>query len=488
MQMSRWDDEYSEFQNMWEQVKESALSVQIVKDMDAEQHSEIARFKRVIEYVNNVQQSGIKDVMPLTTIGDATEKSESLRDHIDECNNSFDLEDLALANDTLDELLLLICPFVMNSKESAQAVGHAFSAYSKAIDESTQELRTSSKELVNTFEGWHKDITEKHTDIIAKKNEIDEAHNLILVDDDEGDSRNTSVNIFYNKIKSFYEELLEEVIDEENEEKNQPSIKDKINLAKDTVLENLETVKEGTAELQDFHEKIFGTKIEEGERAGEREGGLKQEIDNRQKHLSDYRTEQEGIIKNLQDQIEGLLPGATSAGLATAFRELKEKSEEEIQKYTNLFYRSLIILSIIAFIAVLPELCYVSPKIFGTCEVNPDGLWLPWVRSLLAKSLFILPALWFAIFASKRRSEHQRLQQEYAHKESVSKSFDGYKQQIMALGAKDETLLAELIDTAIKAIDYNASITLGGKHGDNPPIAEAGKIVGAIKNILKSGD
>ncbi len=482
MQMSRWDDEYSEFQAMWEQVRESALSVQIVKDMDAEQHSEIARFKRVIEYVDNVQKSGVKDVMPLTTIEEATEKSESLRDHIDEWNNSFDLEDLTLANDTLDELLLLICPFVMNSKESAQAVGHAFSAYSKVINESTQELRTSSKKLVDTFEGWHTDISKKHTDIITKNNEIEEAHNLILVDDEEGASRKTSVNIFYNKIKSFYEELLEEVIDEENEENNKPSIKDKINLAKDTVLENLETVKEETAELQVFHEKIFGTKIEEGERAGEREGGLKQEIDDLQNQLNEYKNEQQDIIKKLQERIEGLLPGATSAGLATAFRDLKLESEGAVKRYTYYFYCSLGGLFVAALFSLFSEFCYIFPFV-NSCNITVSGdFFYLWGRSLLAKSLFIVPTLWFAIFTNKRRSEHQRLQQEYAHKESVSKSFEGYKREIEGLGLVDERLLVELLETAIKVIGYNASVTLAGKHGEGPPITEAVRAAGLGKN------
>ncbi len=478
MQMSRWDRQYSEFQDTWKQVKEANARLIITKDMEADQLAEIARLKRVIEYVDGVQKSGAKDVMPFDVIKDAKNASTNIFSQINHYNSNPSMGHIHNANSHLDRILSLICPFVTNSKESAQAAGQAFGVYRKVIEKSTEESKTS----VDEIKEWHGDISKKYTDITAKHDEIDAAHNLILVNDEEGDSIQTQVNEHYNKIKSFYRELLKGVIDEENEEDNKPSIRAEIEQAKKLVLENVGTVQEETEELQNFYEKIFGTKIEEGERVGEREGGLKQEIDDRKNQLNEYENEQQDIIKKLQERIEGLLPGATSAGLATAFRELKEQSEQEIQKYTKLFYRSLIILSIIAFIAVLPELCYVSPKIFGNCEVNPNGLWLPWARSLLAKSLFVVPALWFAIFASKRRSEHQRLQQEYAHKESVSKSFDGYKQQIMALGAKDETLLAELIEAAIKAIDYNASITLGGKHGDSPPITEALKAIGLGKN------
>ncbi len=490
MQMSRWDNAYNEFQTAWKQVKESALSVQIEKGMDGEQRSEIARFKRVIEYVDNVQKSGAKDVIPRTTIEQATTKSEKLLGHIDYYNDSLDLEDLTAVNDILDELLSLICPFVTNSKDSAQAVGHAFRKYSKVIDESTQELKTSSEELVNTFEGWHTDIKAKHKDIIDKNNEIDAAHDLIIVDDEDGVSIQTQVNNFYREILVLYKELLKGVIDEENEENNQPSIKAEIEKAKGLILNELAMVVEKTEELKVFYGAVFGAIIEEGEREGEREGGLKQEMDDRKVELIDYTRRQREIIRKLKIKINNLLPGATSAGLASAFMDLKLESKKSAKRYTLFFGLSLLLLFVIAGVSIIPEICYAYPNILEICKEAPDGSWLSWVRGVLAKALFILPALWFAIFTSKRRSEHQRLEQEYAHKESVSKSFEGYKTQIKELEKEleDEKLLPELLKTAIKAIDYNASTTLGGKHGDNPPIAEAGKIVGAIKNILKSSN
>ncbi len=203
--------------------------------------------------------------------------------------------------------------------------------------------------------------------------------------------------------------------------------------------------------------------------------------------LDQYQQEQQEIIESLKEKIEGLLSGATNVNLAAAFNELKIESGKEIEKYTDIFYKSLFALFIIAGISIIPELCYVSPELFGLCNNEiPDNLLLLWIRGLLAKSLLIAPVLWVVIFASKRRSEHQRLQQEYAHKESVSKTFEGYRKHIEALELVDERLLNELLEIAIKAIGYNASVTLGGKHGDDPPIAEAARLVGLGKNIIKS--
>ncbi len=492
MQMTRWENAYSEFQTAWEKVKEIGGGLIITELTEADQFAEIARLKRVIEYVDGVQEAGAKDLMPLNVIISARDTSTNTFNEINHYNSNNDIGHIRNANSHLDKILSLICPFVMNSKEAAQAAGHAFSVYRKIIEESTKEWEGNSKGLVGKIKEWHGDISKKYTDITTKQDEIEEAHNLILVDDKKGNSIQTEINEYYNEITAFYNKLIKGVIDKENEEKNQPSIKSEIENAEELILKELETVQKETVGLKGFYEKIFGAKIEESEKADEREGGLKQEIAKRQKHLNDYGNEQEVVIKNLKEKIERLLPGATSAGLASAFMKLKDESKTAAGWYTFFFCCSLLVLFIIAGFLVVPELCYATPNIFGYFNISEvckdvvvNDSWFIWFRGVLTKSLFILPALWFAMFTSKRRSEHQRLQQEYAHKESVSRSFEGYKTQIKELASKDETLLAELIEAAIKAIGYNASVTLGGKHGEDPPIAEALKSVSAIKDILK---
>ena len=91
-----------------------------------------------------------------------------------------------------------------------------------------------------------------------------------------------------------------------------------------------------------------------------------------------------------------------------------------------------------------------------------------------------------AMFASKRRSEDRRLQQEYAHKEALTKSYQSFKKQIKDLKDEDKELMKKLLDTTIEAIAFNASTTLDGKHGDKIPMQELGeKIVDAIPDIVK---
>ena len=88
-----------------------------------------------------------------------------------------------------------------------------------------------------------------------------------------------------------------------------------------------------------------------------------------------------------------------------------------------------------------------------------------------------------AIFASKRRSENQRLQQEYAHKEALAKSYVSYKMQIDELNQEDKKLLEKLLDSSINTVSYNASESLDKKHGDTTPMQETIKMT--VEQVLK---
>lgn len=85
----------------------------------------------------------------------------------------------------------------------------------------------------------------------------------------------------------------------------------------------------------------------------------------------------------------------------------------------------------------------------------------------------IIPVVWLAVFASKRRSESERLKQEYAHKEALAKTYQSFKLQIEQLGENSqEPLLEKLLTAAIDTISNNASTTLDKKHGDSIPITD----------------
>ena len=76
-----------------------------------------------------------------------------------------------------------------------------------------------------------------------------------------------------------------------------------------------------------------------------------------------------------------------------------------------------------------------------------------------------------------------RLAEEYAHKEALAKSYEGFKQQIIDMDINTKAMLAELLEVLLKAVSLNAARTLDGKHGDKMSVHEA--IEKAMKNAAK---
>lgn len=74
--------------------------------------------------------------------------------------------------------------------------------------------------------------------------------------------------------------------------------------------------------------------------------GLASELDVRTKVLSDFEEKQKIKYKALNEQIENLLPGATSAGLASAYHEMKTSFDKPIKNASTVFYVALGVLMV----------------------------------------------------------------------------------------------------------------------------------------------
>ncbi len=205
---------------------------------------------------------------------------------------------------------------------------------------------------------------------------------------------------------------------------------------------------------------MFGIENEDGELSV----GLKSEISTRQKQLDEFKERQEEKYKALNDEIESLLPGANSAGLATAYFTMKESFDKPIANYSGLFFGSVVCLVLLAGFTLVSEIGAFYIKLIDISNVTTV------LSNFLIKLPLALPVLWLALFASKRRSEAARLQQEYAHKEASAKSYQNFKKQVEALNQEDPKLMNMLLESTIEIVSKNASDTLDSKHGDNPPI------------------
>jgi hypothetical protein len=214
----------------------------------------------------------------------------------------------------------------------------------------------------------------------------------------------------------------------------------------------INAVKPKQKALDAYYDRVFGVAIEGEE---DRVDSLSQKLDKLIANAETSQTNWATKYQALHDQIEGLLPGATSAGLSSSYKDRRTVYEKEARNWSFVFLGSMLLMNIGAY--------FMLEKV----ESYTDAM-----LQIFAHSPLILPVIWLAIFASKRQSENKRLSEEYAHKESLAKSYEGYRKQVEALQEPDAKLQLTLLTEAVNAIAHNPSITLDGKHGDGTPLKE----------------
>ena len=201
--------------------------------------------------------------------------------------------------------------------------------------------------------------------------------------------------------------------------------------------------------VKDFETKVFGKTPEDKE-------SLKVKLNDLKTQHEELHGEWEGKYETLTTKIEGLLPGATSAGLAKSYFDQKNS-----YKWPNIIWSAVFGLTMVGMVYYAIHTISKSTDI-GNVFMN-----------ILSRAPFFIPTIWLALFASKQQSQNRRLEQEYAYKESLAKSYDGYKREIENLPETEEKneIMEKLVRTMIDSAGFNPSSTLEKQsHNDKPPI------------------
>lgn len=254
-----------------------------------------------------------------------------------------------------------------------------------------------------------KKIETTKNEVDTKSNELIDAHNKILIDNDEEESISTKL---HNALK-------------EQQEHN----------------ENLQTIKD----------KFFGYK-ETNENVEEKEiVGKIDEIEN-------FYEEQQEKYDDTFKEIEGnLLSGSTTISLAKNFND----KTDEYKKAGRVWSGSLIfILALMILYSVV--FAFNAPDIF---EINKILL------NLIPHIPVFSFTIWLLVYVGNRRAENKKLEEAYKHKAAMSQSFIGYKKSIKELDADDNELLKAHMGNLLNAINKDAGDFLSHK-GENHPFLD----------------
>jgi len=469
--MSRWVNQYDAhpFQAIWIQIIEMAEIIQVDDQTVATDVQELARLTKAIHFINGLIKGCDPELVPLTIWNNFQQQATLCLTQLTNYQNNRNIQHMHVANENIDNLLTYIRPYMVSSAKASSTMQAAFRKYTKTINKSLESFQGNAKELIAEIEGYKTDSKNNYDEITEAKDSIDSLKIQYFDDTDEAESVKTRVEQLKANIEAWHE-IFEGYHQRLIGDDQDSSISFQIESAKNTAIEDqeavaklLESSEKQLAELSDFYDEVYGKENE----VGELKGGLKHEINNRRKDLDDFSLQQKKQYATLLKEIESLLPGSTSAGLATAYHDLKKSFDDPIKNYSRLFYSAVLALVIATMFSIVDNvgLWFIKFVDIGDLKVL--------LSNTLYKVPLLLPIIWMAIFASRRRSEAHRLQQEYAHKEALAKSYQSFKTQIEGLGDKPDTeLMKHLLTTAIGAIAFNASSTLDKKHGDNTPVQD----------------
>ncbi|WP_018122075.1 hypothetical protein [Wohlfahrtiimonas chitiniclastica] len=219
--------------------------------------------------------------------------------------------------------------------------------------------------------------------------------------------------------------------------------------------------------LDETNNSLDAIQAKTKEQAKELENFFAKQKDAVDKKIIEY----ENTYKGFTTKIEDLLPAAMSAGLASSYKAAKETFDKKITFYNR---------------ALIGLFCVLA--VFGGYNVikyaNLENITLLYVFSKILLQLPILGLLvWITIFVSSKLNECVRLQQEYAHKESIASSYSSFKQQIESIESDQEKkMLENLMGDLIQNVSFNPSTTLDKQQPLKHPVKE---IIDTAANIAQ---
>ncbi len=203
-----------------------------------------------------------------------------------------------------------------------------------------------------------------------------------------------------------------------------------------------------SAEIQQQKDKANNLSAEiqqQKDKANNLSAEIEQQKDNANNlsaEIQQLRDNANQVIEEKTQQIDNLLPGATSAGLASSYHDARKN--KRIWPYWTGFVLSLVALMSGYFYYLIWK---------GNIE-------LEW-KTIAIRTTIGLPLLWIAWYCQRSISQITRITEEYHHKQRVMSIYEGFSKQIDQSNTEQGQQQKEkLISTLIKVVERNPAQVL----------------------------
>ncbi len=198
--------------------------------------------------------------------------------------------------------------------------------------------------------------------------------------------------------------------------------------------------------------------------------------------VSDYEKRLAEIDTRCEEQlktIDGLLRGATSAGLATAFDNRRQTFLKPNSHWQWIFVGALLFLVAIAFTGL-----------WHIYQLEKAPEWDELARLWLSRLPIAGALIWLALHASREAALAKRLEEDYGYKAAIASCFEGFRTQMAEVDTTKSTSsqLAKLCENTLATIAsppgriYDAHKLVVSPTEELTEVAKAG--AGVAKEIL----
>jgi hypothetical protein len=364
--------------------------------------------------------------------------------------------DAKASGESLQELMASARTILAAIKESADAASAASQAAAdsqKQASGALTDLKATSLEITNLAAQAKTQITDTQSVIATKSDHIQKAQEHADKVRAELDRALTAATQLVTETEGL-NDRSQSAADLATE------LLTSVRTVKGAAETDAEAVKEAKSDAQDATDQIKGL------------ADIAKEIENR---IAAYETRLDEIELKSEAQlttIVGLLPGATSAGLAHSFDQRRQTFLKPAARWQWIFVGSVTLIVMLTLSSLWH--IYSADK-----PLKYDDLLLLWLSRLPV----VVALVWLALHAAHESALAKRLEEDYGYKSAIAASFQGFHNQMKEIEATTppDSPLGKLCDDTLRTIASPPG-RIYDKH--KLTVSPTGEIATAAKNVV----